>query len=133
MLQPRISMDIIQPLDFCSFCCNVMVTAWKTGSKQNLKTPFVLNLHVVLSLPLEMKLGERDSNLVETVHKWFVCSDQAVPLFSSQVSVTGNLNCSHCFLWFFSAAFGSSGRDWPYSTRRKVWKCWEISWIYLFK
>lgn len=41
MLHLRISMDIIQPLDFCSFCCNVMVTAWKIGSKQK-KPPLFL-------------------------------------------------------------------------------------------
>lgn len=61
-------MDLIQPLDFCYFCCNVMKNLVKTGKK----TPFVLNLNVVLLLLLEMKLDERDSNLVETVHKLFV-------------------------------------------------------------
>lgn len=49
-----------------------------------------------------MKWGERDSNLVEIVHKLFVCLDQAVPPFPSQGSVAENLNSSHCFPFFFS-------------------------------
>lgn len=128
-------MDIIQPLDFCSLCCNVMVTAWKMGSKQE-KTP-------LFSIWMWFCHYLWKWNGVKGILTWLrLCTNYCTNYLCAWVKLC--LPFHHRVLWqeirivlivllFVVVAFDSSGRNWSYFTRRKGWKCWEISWIYLFK